>query len=407
MLNYGGDCMLILDMLERMSLITIFTYVILQTNIIKHLVKEKYDKKDKIVMIILFSILSITGTYFGIYITDNSIANSRSIGTIVAGYLGGPAVGIIVGIVSGLHRYTLGGFTAFACSVSTIIEGIIGAGFRRIFKYKGLNPIVAALSAVSAEIAEIIIVFIFSSNLEAAILLEKKIAASMIFINSIGVFLIVMVVDRSKKLVDGQVKLVKLKEQNKIAELKALKAQIEPHFLFNSLNVIGAYCRTDADTARDLIYSLSDYFKGVLDIEGDFSTLQEELSLVKAYVSIEEARFLNRLKVEFFVDSTLLHVKFPILIIQPIVENAIKHGILKKIDGGIVKVIVCSKEDNVYVEICDDGIGFENASNSASTGLGLKNVRNRLKLLYGEMYDININSSNKGSKVSFFIPKNV
>lgn len=402
-----GDSMLMLDMLERMSLITIFTYIIFQTDIIKHLVKDEYDKKDKIIMIVLFTILSITGTYFGIYITDNSLANSRPIGTIVAGYLGGPVVGITVGIISGLHRYTLGGFTALACSISTVVEGAIGAGFRRIFKYKGLSPIIAGLSAVASEITQMIIILIFSGDLETAILLEKKIAASMIIINSVGVFLIVMVVDRSKKLVDGQVKLVKLKEENKIAELKALKAQIEPHFLFNSLNVIGAYCRTDGEKARNLILNLSDYFRGTLEIEGDFSTLQKELSLVKAYVSIEEARFSNRLKVEFFIDNTLLDIKFPILIIQPIVENAIKHGILKKIEGGTVKVIVSNKENDVYVEICDDGIGFENANNSVSTGLGLKNVRNRLKLLYGEKYDINIISSNKGSSVSFYIPKNI
>lgn len=402
-----GDSMLMLDMLERMSLITIFTYIIFQTDIIKHLVKDEYDKKDKIIMIVLFTILSITGTYFGIYITDNSLANSRPIGTIVAGYLGGPVVGVTVGIISGLHRYTLGGFTALVCSISTVVEGAIGAGFRRIFKDKGLSPIIAGLSAVVSEITQMIIILIFSGDLETAILLEEKIAASMIIINSVGVFLIVMVVDRSKKLVDGQVKLVKLKEENKIAELKALKAQIEPHFLFNSLNVIGAYCRTDGEKARNLILNLSDYFRGTLEIEGDFSTLQKELSLVKAYVSIEEARFSNRLKVEFFIDNTLLDIKFPILIIQPIVENAIKHGILKKIEGGTVKVIVSNKENDVYVEICDDGIGFENANNSVSTGLGLKNVRNRLKLLYGKKYDINIISSNKGSSVSFYIPKNI
>ncbi len=398
--------MLILDMLERMAIITIFTYIIFQTDIIKYLVKDEYDKKEKIIMIILFAILSIIGTYFGIYITDKSLANSRPIGAIVAGYLGGPVVGITVGIISGLHRYSLGGFTALACAISTAAEGAIGAGFRRIFKDKGLSPIIAGLAAIVAEITQMIIILIFTSHLEAAVLLVKKIAPPMIITNSVGVFLIVMVVDRSKKLVDGEVKLVKLKEENKIAELKALKAQIEPHFLFNSLNVIGAYCRTDGEKARNLILNLSEYFRGTLEIEGDFSTLQKELVLVKAYVSIEEARFSDRLKVEFFIDDTLLDIKFPILIIQPLVENAIKHGILKKIEGGTVKIIVRDKDDEVYVEICDDGIGFDNSDNSTSTGLGLKNVKNRLKLLYGEKYDINIISSNKGSRVSFYIPKN-
>ena len=199
--------------------------------------------------------------------------------------------------------------------------------------------------------------------------------------------------------------LIKLKEENKIAELKALKAQIEPHFLFNSLNVIGAYCRTDGEKAKDLILNLSNYFRATLEIEGDFSTLEKELTLIKAYVAIEQARFSDRLEVKFLIDDNLLGVKFPILILQPIVENSIKHGILKKIDGGIVTISVRDNENEVHVEISDNGVGFENADESISTGLGLKNVNNRLKLLYGENYALNIVSSNNGSSVSFYIKK--
>ena len=398
--------MLMINMLERMSIITIFTYIIFQTNIMKYLVKDEYNKKDKIVMIVLFSTLSILGTYFGIYITDQSIANSRPIGAIVAGYLGGPVIGLIVGGISGLHRYTLGGFTALACAISTVAEGIIGGYFRILFKKRGLNPIIAGLAAVVAEITQMIIILIFTKDITAAIDLEKTIALSMISINSIGVFLIVMVIGSSKRLVDGQVNLIKLKEENKIAELKALKAQIEPHFLFNSLNVIGAYCRTDGEKAKDLILNLSNYFRATLEIEGDFSTLEKELTLIKAYVAIEQARFSDRLQVEFLIDDNLLGVKFPILILQPIVENSIKHGILKKIDGGIVTISVRDNEDEVHVEISDNGVGFENADESISTGIGLKNVNNRLKLLYGEKYALNIVSSNSGSSVSFCVKNN-
>lgn len=397
--------MLILDMLDRMAIITIFTYIIFQTDIMKYLVKDEYDKKDKIIMVILFSILSIMGTYFGIYITDNSLANSRPIGAIVAGYLGGPVVGIIVGTISGVHRYALGGFTALACAISTVFEGAIGGTFRIIFKKHGLSPVIAGLSAIVAEIVQMIIILIFSNDLNIAIELEKKIAVSMIVINSIGVFLIVMVIKSSKRLVDSQVNLVKLKEANKISELKALKAQIEPHFLFNSLNVIAAYCRVDSEKARELILNLSDYFRGTLEIEGDFSTLNKEIMLIKSYVSIEQARFSNRLEVEFKIDDNLLSVKFPILILQPLVENSIKHGILKKIDGGKVTISIKDENSKAYVEIIDNGVGFENADKSVSTGLGLENINNRLKLLYGEDYGLNIFSNSEGTKVMFYIPK--
>jgi len=397
--------MLMLDMLERMALITVFTYIILQTNIMRCLVKDEYYHKDKMIIIILFSILSILGTYFGIYITDKSLANSRPIGAIVAGYLGRPGVGMIVGCISGLHRYSLGGFTALACALSTVAEGAIGGIFRRHFKKQGLSPITAGLSAVVAEISQMIIILIFSKDLNAAINLEKTIALSMIVINPIGVFLIIAAIESSKRLVDGEVKLIKLKEENKIAELKALKAQIEPHFLFNALNVISAYCRTDGEKAKVLILNLSNYFRSTLEIEGDFSTLEKELTLIKAYVAIEEARFSNRLVVRFSIDENLLNIRFPILLLQPIVENSIKHGILKKIDGGIISINVTSKENEVLVEISDNGVGFENAEKSVSTGIGLKNTNNRLKLLYGKKYVLNIVSSNSGSSVSFYIPK--
>lgn len=195
--------MLMLNMLERMALITMFTYIILRTNIMKYLVKAKYDQKDKIIIVIVFSILAILGTYFGIYITDNSLANSRPIGAIVAGYLGGPSIGIIVGCISGLHRYSLGGFTALACALSTIAEGAIGGYFRKLFKNQNLNPAIAGLAAVVAEIAQMIIILIFSNDLNVAIELERKIALSMIVINPIGVFLIVSAIESSKKLVDG------------------------------------------------------------------------------------------------------------------------------------------------------------------------------------------------------------
>lgn len=397
--------MLMLNMLERMALITVFIYVILKTNIMRCLVKDEYNHKDKIIIIILFSILSILGTYFGIHITDKSLANIRPIGAIVAGYLGGPGVGIVVGSISGLHRYSLGGVTALACAVSTVVEGAIGGSFRRMFKKKNLSPLIAGMASVTAEIAQMIIIMMLSEDLSAAVNLEKTIALSMIVINSIGVFLIVMVIESSKRLVDGEIKLVKLKEENKIAELKALKAQIEPHFLFNSLNVISAYCRIDGEKAKELVLNLSNYFRSTLEIEGDFSTLEKEIKLIKAYIAIEQARFSNRLSVKYLIDENLLNTRFPILIMQPIVENSIKHGILKKINGGMVSISVNDAKNEVYVEISDNGVGFENAEKSLSTGIGLKNVNNRLKLLYGEKHVLKIESSNNGSCVSFYIPK--
>jgi two-component system, LytTR family, sensor kinase len=192
-------------------------------------------------------------------------------------------------------------------------------------------------------------------------------------------------------------------------ETAYLGAQIKPHFLYNALNTIAECCISQPAEAERLILSLSRYLRGTLDFEnlGSLITLDKEIELVKAYVSIEEARFDN-IKVLFDIDPGLLAVKLPPLTLQPLIENAIKHGVRDKA-GGQVRLEVRKLGDAVRVCIIDNGSGIPDhklphlLEKPSGEGIGLANVNARLQRLYGKGLAIQ-SSSKAGTRVCFEIP---
>jgi two-component system sensor histidine kinase LytS len=204
-------------------------------------------------------------------------------------------------------------------------------------------------------------------------------------------------------------KLQKLSEHVKEAELKALQAQINPHFLFNSLTVISSLCRTDPPRARDLVYHLSTYFRQNLNGTRDMVSVNTEINHVKAYVEIERARLGNKLEVEYDVDESAT-LELPPLLLQPIVENAIKHGIYPKNSTGHVRVQVKNEPEGTYISISDDGVGMNDETRnriqkkSNSGSIGLSNVMERLKGHFGERCTFKISSAiNIGTEIEIFI----
>lgn len=562
--------MIYMQLLGSMSTIALSAYIFNQYYISK---KPFYldIRFNKLALIIFFSLLSILGTYTGVSIdsmasssVNNSslinllkpyaIANTRPIGAITAGYLGGPLVGICVGLIAGFQRYCIGGFTALACAVATIIEGLCGSLGKKYSKSKTLNPKVAFITAIIAEILQMVIILVLSKPFSHALQLERIFALPMIIMNSIGVFVFVYIIKDSlehynrigateaqkalniaektlnyfkkgfdkynsekiakiiwentsyesvfiadtekmisyygeyinsnllnKSLKDyyksPEYKIVKYKESsfntnntneniffcipiydennlelivglniisenfvdkyfilfvkqlstllstqlklyklNKIAnevhvaEFKTLKAQIHPHFLFNTLNTISSFCRTNPSKAKELILNLSNYFRQTLKREEDFITIKDEYDFLNSYLFIENARFGERLKVNINFPKDLLDYKIPVFLLQPLVENSINHGILPNPSGGIVTIEAFTSNTNLNFVVKDNGVGMKETDlkkiHSFSTGIGLNNVNERLRLLYGEEYKINIKSNiNKGTCVSFSIPK--
>ena len=192
----------------------------------------------------------------------------------------------------------------------------------------------------------------------------------------------------------------------KYSELKALQSQINPHFLFNVLNTMTSLIRTNPEKAREVTIDLSNYLRYNLDNNLKNVELIKELNQIDTYIKIEKARFGDKLNIIYDVDESLYNFQIPSLLIQPLVENSIKHGILKKRDKGFVKIIVKKIDKDIEVAIEDDGVGIEqsiidNLDKKIEENIGLKNVHQRLKLLYGE--GLNITKLEQGTRIKFKI----
>ncbi len=205
----------------------------------------------------------------------------------------------------------------------------------------------------------------------------------------------------------------KQKEELRKAELRTLQSQINPHFLFNSLNTISFFCREKPEKARELLLALSSYFRSMLEDTDYMVTLDTELEHVKAYTMLEEARFEKRLSIEINADPGALESCVPNLILQPIVENAVHHGAMQREKGvGKVTVNVKREERSTRIDVIDNGPGMDyrivqslyGGEKMEHTGIGMVNVQQRLISIYGKSYGLQIVTSEEGTDVRMNIP---
>ncbi len=190
----------------------------------------------------------------------------------------------------------------------------------------------------------------------------------------------------------------KLAEQEVLvvrARLEALSRQINPHFLFNTLTSIASATRREPELARRLIQKLSSILRKILEGRENFVSLKEELELVDSYLDSESVRFgSGKLVVEKELDSQALDTIVPAMILQPLVENAVKHGIAKRLEGG--RIVIRARRDNglAVIEVEDNGVGLPAGADGGDSGLGigLANVNERLKVIYGERYQLRLAS---------------
>lgn len=187
------------------------------------------------------------------------------------------------------------------------------------------------------------------------------------------------------------------------AEMDTLRAQINPHFLFNSLHALNGIIPPNAEKARKTLLNLADIFRYALDAKRQFVPLEDEIRIVEAYLQIERLRLGERLRTHVSIDRGALDRLVPALAIQPLVENAVKHGISPKPDGGEVGLSVRVDDAWLSVQVSDSGSGFEPAE-GMSRGHGLTSVRRRLQLSYSESLDFRIDSGSDGTRISYRIP---
>src|SRR5215207_1335408 len=189
----------------------------------------------------------------------------------------------------------------------------------------------------------------------------------------------------------------RLQEQEKLlmaSRLDALASQINPHFLFNTLTSISSLTRSQPETARTLILKLSGLLRRLLRSQDHFVTLREELEAIDEYLDIESIRFGPSLKIEKHLDPATLGLIVPSMILQPLVENSIKHGLAQKLGEGRITIRSLRENDHAIIDVIDNGIGIPSAEAGRvrGSGIGLRNVNERLRVLYGANYQLQLDS---------------
>ena len=184
----------------------------------------------------------------------------------------------------------------------------------------------------------------------------------------------------------NQLKVAQLERERLHAQISALTAQMNPHLLFNSLNTIASMIPSNPEKAEEMTVLLSDLYRGVLNSSRHSThSLATELGICRNYLSVEKARHGDRL--DFSIDDSLgaqlESIEIPVLTLQPLVENAVKHGIAPRSSGGRISLSVGTNEESLQLLVEDDGVGFGNSSSRAGAGIGIENCRERLRLHYG------------------------
>jgi two-component system, LytTR family, sensor histidine kinase LytS len=569
-------------MLERVGILVIVAFLLSQLKSFRQIVQNEHRLTGKLLLIAVFGLFGIISNYTGIEIhhssiveqtwlmavgPDSAIANTRIMGVGIGGLLGGPFVGLGVGLIAGVHRYTLGGFTAVACAISSILAGAAAGYIGRWYrKQRPITPWFAVAVGVLMEMVQMGIILLVTKPFAMAWELVKVIGIPMMVINGFGTLLFMLIIQailreeertralqthkaffiadqtlpffrqglnpesckkvadimlrlteadavaitndrqvlahvgaasdhhipmqglatgltkkvleqgkvitaRSKdeifcfhehcplqaavvlplqvhkktvgtlklyfthssrlshvqqelaeglaKLFSTQLELAEAELQSKLlkdAEIKALQAQVHPHFLFNAINTISALCRTDVEKARKLLLELSVFFRSNLQGARQMVIpLEKELEHVRAYLHLEQARFPDKYHVVFNIEPGLERVSIPPFTLQPLVENAVRHAFVRTKKQGDILISAYKKGESLCIAVEDNGkgianekletLGRETVQSKEGTGTSLYNIRERLEGIYGSKASFSVESKEgEGTKVQITIP---
>ena len=194
------------------------------------------------------------------------------------------------------------------------------------------------------------------------------------------------------------------------AELRALRAQISPHFIYNALAAVAAFIHSRPEEARELLTEFAEFIRYAFARSRPYVTVADELRYVEKYLRLEQARFGERLKVRVQVDPAVLPAVLPVLSLQPLVENAVRHGVERQPEGGLVTIEGIDLGNDVALRVSDDGEGIDpararEALSGHGPGIGLGNVHGRLQSAFGEGYGLQIETPGRGTTVVMTLPK--
>ena len=220
------------------------------------------------------------------------------------------------------------------------------------------------------------------------------------------ILLVAHIGETQRRFVLQQAETARLNEQLSKAQLNALRRQIEPHFLFNTLNAIAGLVREQRnDAAVSMIAGLSDFLRRVVnDSDRQQVPLSDELEFTQKYLEIQKVRFADRLTFSVDVPADLLSAQVPSLILQPMVENAVKHGIAKRVQGGAIGIAASRSNNTLTLRIYNDGPSLPDGWEESTSGIGVRNVRTRLQSLYPDNFELTLRNRRGGVEVSLSIP---
>ncbi len=250
----------------------------------------------------------------------------------------------------------------------------------------------------------------------APLFVEDRMVGALLAFSSFPTAALVRAADEVAQWVSGQLSLAELdasRTRLMEAEVRALRAQISPHFIYNSLGAIASFVRTDPDRARELLLEFADFTRYSFRKHGEFTTLAEELRSIERYLMLEQARFGDRLRVTLRIAPEVLPVAIPFLCLQPLVENAVQHGLEGRPDGGQITIVAEDRHGECLITIEDDGAGEDPekvrralAADLDTDSVGLGNVDERLRRAFGDEFGLVVETApGAGTKVSVRVPK--
>jgi two-component system, LytTR family, sensor kinase len=393
------------------------------TPLFRRAIQDKLLIGDQTRLLLVFALLQglLVAQYYYFYNLQDHVHSYGFFLVIAAGLLGGWRVGLLMGVLNMLSLGAL--FNFYRATDSSFIRvcltelhlvvpiwvGAVTGYLRDAFPKQRFSWIVVLLCGLVAEWAAM--TFTVISNWSPSDYVDRFFYN--VFTTPILLLGFSFLVYYRREYDEGTLKMTQTELALAEAELKALRAQINPHFMLNSLSVIHHLVRTQPETARALLLDLSDLFQHTLRA-GDFVPLRQELEHVRAYLALEQARLTKRLSVMWAVlAEDKLETPVPTLILQPIIENAIVHGIAPKPEGGTVSILVKQSGDDLHVQVVDNGIGFDTKTLNETSlkgererpSIGFQNIDLRLRLLYGEAYRLQIASTpGAGTTVELKIP---
>ena len=409
----SAEQFLLTTLMVKLAIVAVMATMLVRFPWFRHiLLTEKRDWPERLVFAASLGLPLTAGVVCRLLLNYDA-ADLTLAGAFLAGLLAGPYAGAIVGAMVGIPAVIAGEWIALPFAIGC---GFAGGGLREICPKEAIwhfSPLFFTDLHRNVwrllrrfQIDWVVILLAAPIGLEIARqMLGHRVGAHRIFylapqnwwIGALVVLATVLCVAIPIKIWNSARIEHRLEEQEKLlmaAQMEALASQIQPHFLFNTLTSISSLIRSQPETARMLILKLSGLLRRLLRSQEHFVTLREELEAVDEYLDIESIRFGPKLRIEKVIDPDSLDIFVPNMLLQPLVENSIKHGLAPKIGEGRITIRTVRQNGQTVIDIIDNGVGVAGAQGNRerTNGIGLRNVNERLRVIYGANYQLHLDS---------------